>query len=233
MCLYGMICRCVHGSKTQIFFDACHHGLTGGHYGPFTTAKKVFDVGFYWPAIFKEAYTLVQNYNACQRSGSLSQRDDMPQNIIQVREIFDIWGIDFMGPFPKSHKFEYILVVIDYVSKWAEAKALATNDARVVINFLKKIFSRFGISKALISDKGTHFCNKQIEKILKRYGVHHRFATAYHPQTSGKVENTNTALKRILEITVKANPSVWSRKLDDTLWAFYTAYKTLIGTSPY
>ncbi|GJV03872.1 reverse transcriptase domain-containing protein [Tanacetum coccineum] len=157
----------------------------------------------------------------------------MPLNNIQVSEFFDIWGIDFMGPFPKSHKFEYILVAIDYVSKWAEAEALPTNDARVVVNFLKKLFSRFGILKALISDRGTHFCNRQMEKILKKYGVHHRIATAYHPQTSGQVENTNRALKRILEKTVKDNPSVWSRKLDDALWAFRTAYKTPIGTTPY
>ncbi|GJU76671.1 reverse transcriptase domain-containing protein [Tanacetum coccineum] len=101
-----------------------------------------------------EAHTLVQHCDACQRSGSLSRRDEMPQNSIQVSEIFDIWEIDFMGPFPKSHKFEYILVAIDYVSKWAESEALPTNDARVVINFLKKLFSRFGIPKALISDRG-------------------------------------------------------------------------------
>ncbi|GJX67406.1 reverse transcriptase domain-containing protein [Tanacetum coccineum] len=141
----------------------------------------------------------------------------MPLNSIQVSEIFDIWGIDFMGPFPKSHKFEHIRVAIDYVSKWEEAKALPTNDARVVVNFLKKLFSRFGIPKALISDRGTHFCNRKMEKILKKYVVHQRIATTYHPQTSGQVENTNRALKRILEKTVKDNPSVWSRKLDDAL----------------
>ncbi|GJY42318.1 reverse transcriptase domain-containing protein [Tanacetum coccineum] len=126
---------------SYLILDECHHGLTGGHYGPFTTSKKVFDVGFYWPTIFKEAHTLVQNCDACQRSGSLSWRDEMPQNNIKVSEIFDIWGIDFMGLFPKSYKFEYILVAIDYVSKWAKAEALPTNDARVVINFLKKLFS--------------------------------------------------------------------------------------------
>ncbi|GJS42276.1 reverse transcriptase domain-containing protein [Tanacetum coccineum] len=191
MCPDGMIRRCVYGSKTKKILDACHHGQTEGHYGPSTTTKKLFDDGFYWPTIFKEAHTLAQNYDVCQRSGSLSRRDEMPQNNIHVSKIFDIWGIDFMRPFPKSHKFEYILVAIDYVSKWAEAEALPTNDARVVVNFMKKIFSRFGIPKALISDRGTHFCNKQMEKILKRYRVHHRFAIAYHPQISGQVENTN------------------------------------------
>ncbi|GJS50636.1 reverse transcriptase domain-containing protein [Tanacetum coccineum] len=126
----------------------CHHGPTRGHYGPSITAKKVFDAGFYWPTIFKEAQTLVQNCDACQHSGSISRRDEMPLNNIQVSEIFGIWGIDFMGPFLKSHKFEYILVAIDYVSKLAEAEALPTNDARVVVNFLKKAFLLFWNSES-------------------------------------------------------------------------------------
>ncbi|GJW71373.1 reverse transcriptase domain-containing protein [Tanacetum coccineum] len=232
-CPDGMIRRCVHGSETQKLLDEYHHGPTGGHYGPSITANNFFDVGFDWPTIFKEAQTLVQNCDACQCSGSISQRDEMPLNNIQVSEIFDIWGIDFMGPFPKSYKFEYILVTIDYVSKWAEAEALPTNDARFVVNFLKKLFSHFIIPKSLISDRGTHFCNRQMEKILKKYGVHHRIASTYHPQTSGQVENTNRALKRIFEKTVKDNPSIWSRKLDDALWAFHTAYKTPIDKHGY
>ncbi|GKD04457.1 reverse transcriptase domain-containing protein [Tanacetum coccineum] len=199
ICLDGMIRRRVHGSETQKILDECHHGPTGGRYGPSTTAKKVFDAGFYWPTIFKEAHTLVQNCDACQRSCSLSRRDEMPQNNIQVSEVFDVWGIDFMGPFPKSHKFEYILIAIDYVSKWAESEALPTNDPRAVINILKKLFSRFGIPKALISDRGTYFCNKQMENVMKRYGFSHQFATAYHPQTSGKVENTNRVTKEYLK----------------------------------
>ncbi|GKE38089.1 reverse transcriptase domain-containing protein, partial [Tanacetum coccineum] len=110
--------------------------------------------------------------------GNISKPDEMPLNNIRVCEIFDIWGIDFMGPFPKSYKFEYILVAVDYVSKWAEAQALPTNDDRVVITFLKKLFCRFGMPKALISDRGTHFCNKIMEKTMKRYGVNHRFSAS-------------------------------------------------------
>nr|GEX18630.1 reverse transcriptase domain-containing protein [Tanacetum cinerariifolium] len=124
-------------------------------------------------------------------------------------------------------------VAVDYVSKWAEAQALPTNDARVVVTFLKKLFFRFEMPKALISDKGTHFCNKIMEKTMKRYGVNHRFSTSYHPQTSGQVENTNRALKRILEKIVKDNPAIWLRKLNDALWAFRTAYKTPTGTTPH
>ncbi|GJV02268.1 reverse transcriptase domain-containing protein [Tanacetum coccineum] len=169
VCSDRMIRRCVSGPETRTILDQCHHGPTGGHYGPNVTAKKVLDSGFYWPTIIKEAHTLVQLCEACQKTGNISKRDEMPLNNIQVCEIFDIWGIDFMGPFLKSHKFEYILVAVDYVSKWAEAQALPTNDARVVITFLKKLFCRFGMPKALISDRGTHFwLYKIMEKTLNK-----------------------------------------------------------------
>ncbi|GKF60892.1 reverse transcriptase domain-containing protein [Tanacetum coccineum] len=107
-----------------------------------TQQKRKFfnDVKHY----FWEDHLLVKNCNSCQRQGKVSQRDEMPQNSIQVCDIFDIWGIDFMGPFPSSRGNKYILVVVDYLSKWVEAKALPTNDARVVCKFLKTLFSRFG-----------------------------------------------------------------------------------------
>ncbi|GJY59366.1 reverse transcriptase domain-containing protein [Tanacetum coccineum] len=145
VCSDGMIRRCVSGPETRTILDQCYHRPTGGHYGPNTTAKKVLDSCFYWPTIIKEAHTLVRLCEACQKTGNISKRDEMPLNSIQVCKIFDIWGIEFMGPFLKSYKFEYILVAVDYVSKWAEAQALPTNDARVVISFLKKLFFRFGM----------------------------------------------------------------------------------------
>nr|GFA84225.1 reverse transcriptase domain-containing protein [Tanacetum cinerariifolium] len=117
--------------------------------------------------------------------GKVSQKDEMPQNFIQICEIFLVWGIDFMGPFPSSKGNKYILVAVDYLSKWVEAKALPTNDARVVVKFLKSLFSRFGTPKAIISDRGTHFCNDQFSRVMEKYEVTHRLSTAYHPQTSG------------------------------------------------
>ncbi|GJR11147.1 reverse transcriptase domain-containing protein [Tanacetum coccineum] len=191
------------------------------------------DAGFFWPTIYKDAHELVKNYDSCQRQGKISQRDEMPQNSIQVCEIFNVWGIDFMGPFPSSRGNKYILVAVDYLSKWVEAKALPTNDARVVCKFLKSLFARFGAPCAIISDRGTHFCNDQFAKVMLKYGVTHRLSTAYHPQTSGQVEVSNRGLKRILERTIGENRASWSDKLDDALWAFRTAYKTPIGCTPY
>ncbi|KAD5960507.1 hypothetical protein E3N88_11979 [Mikania micrantha] len=185
------------------------------------------------PSVVKDALEFVKKCHPCQRTGNISSKDEMPQNPIQVLEVFDVWGIDFVGPFPLSKGNRYILVAIDYVSKWVEAQALPTNDARVVLKFLKKLFSRFGTPRALISDRGMHFCNTMLEKALQRYGVTHRLATAYHPQTRGQVENANRGLKRILEKTVGKSRKDWSDKLDDALWAFRTAYKTPLRTTPY
>nr|GEX74567.1 reverse transcriptase domain-containing protein [Tanacetum cinerariifolium] len=153
--------------------------------------------------------------------GKISQKDKMPQNAIQVCVIFDLWGIDFMGPFPSSRGNKYILVAVNYLSKCVEAKALPTNDARVVVKFLKSLFSRFGTPRAIISDCGTHFFNEQFAKFMLKYGVTHRLSTAYHPQTSGQVEVSNRGLKRMLERTVGENQASWSDKLNDALWAFY------------
>nr|GFA61954.1 reverse transcriptase domain-containing protein [Tanacetum cinerariifolium] len=173
------------GKEAIDILNACHSGPTGGHYGASYIAKKVFDSGFYWPSIYKDAFELVKRCDSCQRQGKVSQKDEMPQNFIQICEIFDVWGIDFMGPFPSSKGNKYILVAVDYLSKWVEAKALPTNDARVVVKFLKSLLSRFGTPKAIISDRGAHFCNDQFSRVMAKYEVTHRPSTAYHPQTSG------------------------------------------------
>ncbi|GJV36449.1 reverse transcriptase domain-containing protein [Tanacetum coccineum] len=180
---HEVIRRCVHGQEAVDILTAYHNGPTGGHHGANYTAKKVFDSGFYCPTIYRDAHDLVTRCDACQRQGKISQRDEMPQNVIQVCEIFDVWGIDFMGPFPSSRGNKYILVAVDYLSKWVKAKLLPTNDSRVVVKFLKSLFARFGTPRAIISDRGTHFCNDQFAKVMLKYGVTHRLSTTYHPQT--------------------------------------------------
>ncbi|GJT69301.1 reverse transcriptase domain-containing protein [Tanacetum coccineum] len=170
ICADQVIRRCVYGQEAIDILTACYNGPTGGHYGANYTAKKVFDSGFFWPTIYRDAHDLVTHCDACQR------------------------------------------------------KALPTNDARVVCKILKSLFARFGTPRAIISDRGTYFCNDQFAKVMLKYGVTHCLSTAYHPQTSGQVEVSNRGLKRILERIVGEHRASWSDKLDDTLWAFCTAF---------
>ncbi|XP_038902449.1 uncharacterized protein LOC120089096 [Benincasa hispida] len=154
----------------------------------------------------------------------------MPLNNILEVELFDVWGIDFMVPFPLSCGQQYILLAVDYVSKWVEAVACAKNDASTVSKFLtRNIFTHYGTPRTLISDEGTHFINRIISKLLAKYNVRHKIATAYHPQTNGQTEVSNREIKSILEKFVNATRKDWAQRLDKALWAYRTAYKTPIG----
>nr|GEY60931.1 reverse transcriptase domain-containing protein [Tanacetum cinerariifolium] len=158
-----IVCRCVAGQEAIDNLKACHSRPTGGHYIANYIAKKVFDSGFYWPTIYKDAFELVKNCNSCQRQGKISQRDEMPQNSIQ------------RYPLLQRSVFESYVQVRGYP--------------------------------------------------LSLYRI--------PPQTSRQVEVTNRGLKRILERTVEENRTLWSDKLEDTLWAFRTAFKTPVGCTPY
>jgi transposase InsO family protein len=139
-----------------------------------------------------------------------------------------------MGPFKNSCGYEYILVMVDYVSKWVEAmpcrKASTEESITMITNV---IFPRFGTPRILISDGGTQFTGKNFKKCLSKLGIEHRVSTAYHPQTNGQAEKSNRQLKSILNKTIEKGGKDWSKKLNGTLWAYRTALKTPIGMTPY
>ncbi|GKB81328.1 reverse transcriptase domain-containing protein [Tanacetum coccineum] len=167
ICADQVIRRCVFGQEAHDILMACHNGPTGGHHGVNYTAKKVFDARFYWPTVYRDAHDLVTRCDACQRQGKISQRDEMPKNAIQVCEIFDVWGIYFLGPLPFLRGNKYILVAVDYLLKWVEAKALPTNDARVLLTVSPPRITQKTSGQVEVSNRG-------LKRILERTVGKHR-----------------------------------------------------------
>ncbi|XP_059639472.1 uncharacterized protein LOC132281823 [Cornus florida] len=187
---------CVPEINQESVISFCHDQACGGHFSCKRIAAKILQSGFYWPTLFKDTHIY---YMACQRYqllGKITKRNEWPQQPVLVVEIFDVWGIDFMGPFPSSYGCLYILLAVDYVSKWVEALATKATDHRVVVRFFKDlILPRFGIPRAIISDNGSHFCNKVFGNLLTKYGIIHKVALSYHPQTNSQAKAYRTTYK--------------------------------------
>nr|GFA14503.1 reverse transcriptase domain-containing protein [Tanacetum cinerariifolium] len=228
ICADQVIWRCVHGQEAVDILKACHNGPIRGHHGPNYTAKKVFNSSFYWPTIYHDAHDLVKSCDARQRQGKIFYNGMKCLKIPSKFVRFSTYGASIS--WVCSHLHEGISIYswpsITYRNGLKRKRSPLT---------MPELFAlaRFGTPRAIISYRGTHFCNDQFVKFMLKYGVTHRLATAYHPQTSGHVEVSNRGLKRILERTVGENRASWSDKLDDVLWAFCTAFKTPIRCTPY
>jgi hypothetical protein len=183
--------------------------------------------------LYQDTKDFVQRCSSCQRHGNINSRNAMPLTTNLQIELFDVCGIDYMRPLPKSEKFEYSLVAVNYVSKWVKALPCRTADHKSSIRMFKEtIFLRFGTPMLVISDGGSHFIDKRFEKYLMNHGIQHNVATPYHPQTSGQAETFNRQIKNILQKTMDQMGIKWKDKLPEALWAYWIAYKTPLECLP-
>jgi IS30 family transposase len=167
--------------------------------------------------------------------GHLGKVDKIPLNPQVSLEPFEKWAIDFVGPFnPPSQQKVHILVYMDYVTKWVEAKEVVKETEKAVSNFMfEEIFSRYGAPREIVSDGGAQFTSHMIVGLMKKYGIKHRITSPYHPQENGQVESTNKVLENILTKTVASHRRDWVEKLPEALWAYRTTWRNTMGFSPY
>jgi hypothetical protein len=168
--------------------------------------------------MYEDTKDFIRRCRACQRHRNINSRDAMPLTINLQIELFDVWGIDYMGPFPKSKSYEYILVAVDYVSKWVEAMPYRAADANNSKKMFEEIiFPYFGVPRMVISDGRTHFTDKNFHNYLAKHGIYHNVTTPYHPQKSGQVETSNKQIKNILQKTVNEMGTAWKDRLNNAL----------------
>ena len=168
--------------------------------------------------MYEDTKQFIQSCHRCQKHGGITVCDAMPLTYNLQVELFDFWGIDFMGPFPKSQDCEYILVAMDYVSKWVEALPChAANAKHSRKIFHEVIFPWFGTPRMVRSDEGSHFIDKTFRSFLRELGTQHNIATPYHHQTSGQAETSIKQIKNILQKTVFEMGKGWKAKLPDAL----------------
>ena len=232
----GILYRCVDYIKVPDILEACHDRACGGHFSGRLTGQKILRAGYYWPTLFADVEAYAKKCDACQRYARNDLHMDLPLHPTLPISPLEKWGIDYIGPIApmSSKRNQYIIIAVEYLTKWAEAKAIKVADAKQTAIFLyEKIISRFGCPQILVSDRGTHFLNKAIEEMTKLFQINHRKTTPYHLQKNGLTERVNQTLVRILRKTVTNSKRDWDNKLTATLWAYRTTYKVTTRMMPF
>uniref|UniRef100_A0A804J640 Uncharacterized protein n=1 Tax=Musa acuminata subsp. malaccensis TaxID=214687 RepID=A0A804J640_MUSAM len=227
--------RCLEPGEARTVLAETHDGVCGGHISGRTLAHKILRQGYYWPTMCRDAKAYAQRCSSCQQHARAPLRPAVPLSPIDCAWPFAQWGLDLLGPFPPtSGQRKYIIVGVDYFTKWVEAEPLATITERQMEKFMwKNLVTRFGLPKAIITDNGPQFAGRGFREFCAGHGIQLRFNSVAHPQTNGLAEATNRSILDGLKRRVSAARSAWTDELPSVLWSLRTTPKTATGESPY
>ncbi|KAL0303534.1 UNVERIFIED_CONTAM: Gag-Pol polyprotein [Sesamum radiatum] len=231
----GPLLKCLDEERAQYVLQEIHEGSCGNHAGGRSLAQKIKRQGYFWPTLVKDAVEFARKCESCQRYASLIHTPATPMEPIRIACPFNQWGIDILGPFPQAvAQKKFIVVAVEYFSKWVEAEALAKITEREMINFIwKNIICRFGIPRVLISDNGTQFQGKAITAWCKELKIQQNFTAVGNPQENGQTEVTNRTILQHLKTRLEGAKGSWVEELPGVLWAYRTTPRSATGETPF
>ncbi|KAL2251337.1 UNVERIFIED_CONTAM: Gag-Pol polyprotein [Sesamum indicum] len=230
----GPLLKCLNDSQAKYVLREIHEGSCGNHSGARSLAQKIARQGYFWPTLMKDVKEFVQRCEKCQRYASQIHIPAVPMTPIPITCPFNQWGIDILGPFPPARaEKKFVIIVVEYFSKWVETEAVSKISEREVINFIwKNIVCRFGIPRILISDNGTQFQGRQITSWLRELKVQQNFTTVGHPQANGQTEVTNRIILQHLKSRISSKKD-WVEEMPGVLWAYRTTPRSTTGETPF
>ena len=231
----GPYLRCVRPALAQKILEEIHEGVCSNHIGGRTLAQKVFRQGYYWPTVLRDCMGYVGRCQKCQEYAKTHHIPAEPLTNITAPWPFVQWGIDIVGPLPTAiRQKKFLIVAIDYFTKWVEAESTATITGKVVQKFLEaSIISRFGIPRILISDNGKQFDSSEVREYCEMLHIRHNFTSVYHPQANGQVENANRTILDGLKKRLEGAAGNWVDVLPSVLWAYRTTHRAATGETPF
>ncbi|KAK2997639.1 hypothetical protein RJ639_026632 [Escallonia herrerae] len=227
--------RCLRPSESLYALQEVHEGICGQHLGGRTLAQKILRQGYYWPTMQKDAIEFTRRCDQCQKFAPLSHTPVAPLTSIVSPIPFAVWGMDLLGPFPMaSGQRRFVIVAIDYFTKWTEAESLATiTSAKCEDFFWKNIICHFGVPRALVVDNGKQFDNSKFRTFCSNLSIDLRFTSVAHPQSNGQTENMNRGILQGLKKKLNEAKGAWVDELPKVLWAYRTTPHSVTGETPF
>ncbi|XP_025636025.1 uncharacterized protein [Arachis hypogaea] len=227
--------RCLDQDQAREVMNEVHEGVCGNHIGGRALAAKIIRTGYYWPTMKRDCIAKVKTCDKCQKHEAISTKPAEVLHSMEVSWPFYRWGLDILGPFPTAPgQVKFLLVSIDYFSKWIEAQPLAKITAEKVRSFIwRNIICRFGIPKEIISDNGRQFTDNKLGLFLKNFNIQHRFSSVEHPQTNGQAEAANRVVLQAIKKKLDNAKGEWAELIPEVLWSYNTTIHNTTGETPF
>ena len=227
--------KCLRPQEAREALEEVHGGICGQHLGARALAHKITRLGFYWPEMLADAQDYVKKCDRCQKHAPIVRQPPEKLTSISYPIPFAMWGMDILGPFPMaSAQRKFLIVAIDYFTKWIEAKPLAKITTKQVAQFLwENIICRYGIPRILVTDNGLQFNNQEFKKYCEENAIELRFTSVAHPQGNGQAEVANRIILDGLKKRVERLRNTWVDELLPILWAYRTTCKVTTGATPF